>query len=113
MSLEEGREESIKTLGRRENFRDNYWQKRDPIILDRLHWRAQSFRHLVHLLPGQTILEIGCGKGLFTQQLYDVTRNENPITAVTFLENSPALFENSAPLEFLCLSSLTGQLKGR
>ena len=113
MSLEEGREESIKTLGRRENFRDNYWQKRDPIISDRLHWRAQSFRHLVHLLPGQTILEIGCGKGLFTQQLYVVTRNENPITAVTFLENSPALLEDSAPVEYLSLSSLPGQLKGR
>ncbi len=32
-------------------------------------WRAQTFRHMVHLLPGQTILELGCGEGIFTRQL--------------------------------------------
>jgi dolichol-phosphate mannosyltransferase len=47
-------------------------------------WRAQSLRHSMHLLPGQTILEIGAGAGYFTQQLYAVTRGENPITAITF-----------------------------
>jgi len=47
-------------------------------------WRAQSLRHSMHLLPGQTILEIGAGAGYFTRQLYAVTRGENPITAITF-----------------------------
>jgi dolichol-phosphate mannosyltransferase len=76
--------QAIKILGIREQYRDRYWLKRDPIYRDRLLWRAQTFRHMVHLLPGQTILELGCGRGLFTQQLVRVSREENPITAVTF-----------------------------
>lgn len=76
--------QAIELLGIREQYRDHYWLKRDPIYNDRLLWRAQSFRHLVHLLPGQTILELGCGRGLFTRQLAQVSRGENPITAVTF-----------------------------
>ncbi len=47
-------------------------------------WRAQTFRHLVHLLPGQTILELGSGRGCFTRQLARVTRGENRITALSF-----------------------------
>ena len=72
------------SLERRERFRDEYWRKRDPILKDRLLWRAQTFRHTVHLLPGQTILELGCGQLQFTQALLQVSRGENPITAVTF-----------------------------
>jgi dolichol-phosphate mannosyltransferase len=68
----------------REQTRDKYLKRRDPIATDRLRWRAQSFRHMVHLLPGQSILEIGCGRGLFTRQLVQITRDRNPITAVTF-----------------------------
>jgi cyclopropane fatty-acyl-phospholipid synthase-like methyltransferase len=74
----------IKTLGIREQYRDQYWQKRDPICEDRLLWRAQTFRHMVHLLPNQSILELGSGQGLFTRQLLRVSRGENPITLVTF-----------------------------
>jgi hypothetical protein len=74
----------LTTLGIRERYRDNYWMKRDPIYTDRLSWRAHTFRHLVHLLPGQTILELGAGKGFFTQQLHLVSRGENPITSVSF-----------------------------
>ena len=72
-------------LAARERYREAYIQDRDPIAADRMLWRAQAFRHLVHLLPGQTILELGCGRGLFTRQLVGVSRGENPITAVTFL----------------------------
>jgi dolichol-phosphate mannosyltransferase len=71
-------------LALRERYRDDYWQKKDPIIIDRLLWRAQTFRHIVHLLPGETILELGCGKCWFTRALQTVTRGENPITAVRF-----------------------------
>ena len=45
-----------KILGLREKYRDQYWQERDPILKERLSWRAQTFRHMVHLVPGQTIL---------------------------------------------------------
>src|ERR1700741_4720344 len=74
----------ISTLAIRERYRDEYWQKHDPIVHDRLLWRAQTFRHTVHLLPGQTILELGCGELRLTEALLRVSRGENPITAVTF-----------------------------
>ncbi|MEO6202562.1 MAG: hypothetical protein ABIP82_04995, partial [Nitrospirales bacterium] len=82
----------LQTLALREKTRDEYLARRDPIAADRLHWRAQSFRHIVHLLPGQSILEIGCGQGLFTRKLIQVTHGRNPITAVTFdsFEEKPA-----------------------
>ena len=76
----------VKTLAERERLRDSYRRHRDPIADDRLLWRAQSIRQLVHLLPGQTILELASGDGAFTRHLVAVTRGENPITAVTFQE---------------------------
>ena len=72
------------TLGEREAYRERYQRERDPICADRLLWRAQTFRHLVHLLPGQSVLELGCGHGAFTRQLVRVSRGQNPITAVAF-----------------------------
>jgi len=74
----------IERLRSRESFRERYWERNDPIVDDRLLWRAQTFRHLVHLLPGQRVLELGCGRGRFTRQLVRVSRGANPIVAVTF-----------------------------
>ena len=79
----------ISTLALRERYRDTYWRKHDPIADDRLLWRAQTFRHTVHLLPGQTILELGCGELRLTRALLRVSRGENPITAVTFQNSAP------------------------
>ena len=42
--------QAIKTLGIREEYRDRYWLKRDPIYEDRLLWRAQTFRHMSQIL---------------------------------------------------------------
>jgi SAM-dependent methyltransferase len=81
--------ELIETLIRRERFRDEYRKRRDPIADDRLMWRSQIFRHLTHLLPGQSILELGCGDGAFTRQLARISRGENPITVVSFQDNVP------------------------
>ena len=105
--------QSTKILGIREQYRDRYWKRRDPILNDRLLWRAQSFRHMVHLLPKQTILELGCGQGLFTRQLSRVSRGENPISAVTF--NSDNLRPEDLPssVEFLHASSIPELLDGR
>jgi len=102
----------VQALAGREKYRDWYLLHKDPIPQDRLLWRAQSFRHLVHLLPGQTILELGAGRGFFTEQLRKITRGENPITAVTFqVTDSPP---GNAPLdEPLRLSDLPGELEGR
>lgn len=100
-------------LGIREQYRDRYWNKRDPICDDRLLWRAQSFRHIVHLLPGQSILELGCGSGRFTRRLVKVSRHENPITAVTFDPDNyhPAHLPES--VEFLNAALTPNALSGR
>jgi cyclopropane fatty-acyl-phospholipid synthase-like methyltransferase len=48
----------------------------DPLgaTLAPMLWRAQTF----HVLPGQSILEIGCGDGAFTRQLAKATRASAP-----------------------------------
>lgn len=101
----------VETLAARETYRDRYLRERDPIAEDRMLWRAQAFRHLVHLLPGQSVLELGCGEGRFTRQLLRVSRGENPITAVSFGSAPvPAL---PAGVEVLRAASLPGPLEGR
>ena len=107
------RTETIETLGMREKYRDQYWQRRDPIYRDRLLWRAHSFRHMVHLLPSQTILELGAGQGFFTQQLHYVSRGKNPITAVTFTPNQEPPADLPTSVEYCGVSSLPGELTGR
>jgi dolichol-phosphate mannosyltransferase len=101
------------TLALRERVREAYWQRRDPIIDDRMLWRAQTFRHIMHLLPGQNILEIGCGGGVFTRKLVKVTRGECPLTAITFDPNASRPSEFSSDVEFLACSSLEKALDGR
>ncbi|GAB3584230.1 glycosyltransferase [Hymenobacter daeguensis] len=86
----------VRELAIREHTRDDYWLRKDPIADERLLWRAQTFRHLVHLLPGQSVLELGSGTGLFTHKLRQATRGENPITAITFAEG-PAGNETADP----------------
>ena len=103
----------ISTLAIREQYRDEYWRKRDPIADDRLLWRAQTFRHTVHLLPGHTILELGCGELRLTRALLRVSRGENPITAVTFQNSLPTASELDGRVEVLRMSELPGQLAKR
>ena len=106
-----GREFS--SLAAREQYRDDYWIRRDPIYRDRLFWRAQSFRHMVHLLPGQTILELGAGRGLFTVALDRVVRGKNPITAVTLGTDRSVVGELPTSVERIEVTSLPGELAGR
>ena len=100
-------------LAVREQYRDDYWRKHDPIAEDRLLWRAQTFRHMVHLLPGQTILELGCGQGFFTRALLRASREENPITAVTFQRDARTASDVEAKIELLEISDIPGSLSGR
>ena len=101
----------VATLALRERLRDAYRRRRDPIADDRLLWRAQSLRQLVHLLPGQTILELGSGDGRFTRQLRALTRGENPITSVTFRGTTPGRAPRAR--EPLVARDLPGPLAGR
>lgn len=103
----------VATLATRERFRDQYWRNRDPIADDRLLWRAQTFRHTVHLLPGETILELGCGELRFTRALLRVSRGENPITAVTFQELAQSPPDINSTIEFVKASDLPRRLSGR
>jgi len=103
----------IATLRTRERYRDRYWLTRDPILDNRLRWRANTFRHMVHLLPGQTILELGAGRGLFTRHLGEVSRGRNPITSVTF-DSAPETEQDlPAGVERLSADSLPGPLVAR
>jgi SAM-dependent methyltransferase len=103
----------IEVLALRERYRDAYLGRHDPIAEDRMLWRAQTFRHLVHLLPGQTILELGCGQGWFTRKLVTVTRGENPITAVTFTSWAERPSGLPPAVQFLETPALPGELKGK
>src|SRR5436309_7688936 len=96
-----------------ERYREWYLKNRDPISEDRMLWRAQTFRHLVHLLPGQTILELGCGTGVFTRRLASVSRGENPITAVTFADGTSRPAELPTDIEFLHASSISESLRDK
>jgi len=111
------RDKLIETLALREAYRDAYRANRDPIADERLLWRAQTFRHLVHLTPGQTILEIGCGDLRFTRRLAEVSRGENPITAATFAADAdsaaPAYPPVGGAVEAVALDAFPGELAGR
>jgi hypothetical protein len=73
----------IATLSLRERHRDGYRRTRDPICEDRLLWRAQTFRHAVHLMPGQSKLACGDGK---LKIVYDLLK---PGGQVLFYEINP------------------------
>lgn len=88
----------LATLAMRERYRDAYWAARDPILDDRLRWRAQTFRHLVHLAPGERILELGSGGGRFTAQLSIVSRGENPITSIQLATTPDATDESESAI---------------
>ncbi len=64
--------------------REAYWLRYPHTSPLRLHWRAVAVRHCFHVLPHQTILELGAGTGLWTEHLTRVLRGENPITAAVF-----------------------------
>jgi dolichol-phosphate mannosyltransferase len=106
-------ESMISTLSMREQARSAYSKHYDPIFDDRMLWHAQSFRHITHVLPRHTILELGCGGGVFTSKLVDTTRNECPITAVTFDLNASKPAHLPKNVEFVALSTIPGQLKDR
>ena len=64
--------------------REAYWLRYPATSPVKLRWRALTFRHSFHVLPGETILELGAGSGLWTEHLAHVLRDENPITGVVF-----------------------------
>jgi dolichol-phosphate mannosyltransferase len=82
------RHPAINALARRESHTANYRARSDPISTERLLWQAHTFRHLVHLLPGETILEIGSSDGAFAKALLNMTRGRNALMTVTAAEQA-------------------------
>lgn len=93
----------VTDIGARERELERYWERRDPINALRQWWRAQVARQSFHILPGESILELGCGKGRLTSALLRATRGECHVTAVTFGMGSPAdpSGEEDAPARLL------------
>ena len=102
----------IEQLSARERFRDTYRAQRDPVASERLLWRAQTVRHLMHVMPGQSILEIGAGNGDFARTLHHVTRGENPIVAATFAADR-SVSATTLGVETVARNTLPGELAGR
>jgi dolichol-phosphate mannosyltransferase len=67
-----------------EGTRESYWLRYPSTSPVKLRWRALTVRHCFHVLPGESILELGAGSGLWTEHLVAVLRGENPITAAVF-----------------------------
>jgi SAM-dependent methyltransferase len=75
--------------------REAYWRRYPVTSPHKLRWRALTVRHSFHILPGESVLELGAGSGIWTKHLSEVTRGENPITAAVFndrfVEAPPAI----------------------
>ena len=105
----------INSVAERERVSDSYWSHKDKLVEMRVWWRACTARHMLHLLPGETILELACGAGTLTGALEGVSRGECPITATTFnLNNDLAWLRDSLPTtEGVKLTGFPGELEGR
>lgn len=79
-----------------EQGREAYWTRYPGTSPTKLRWRALTVRHAFHVLPGETILELGAGSGLWTEHLVDVLRGENELTAAVFDERFAAQIASRA-----------------
>src|SRR5262249_50890196 len=91
-----------------ERSRESYWLKHPSTSQLKLQWRAVTVRHCFHVLPGESILEIGAGSGLWTTHLAQVLRGESPITAAVFApEFAKAGSQRNLPnTRFVCVTDL-------
>ncbi|MES1261990.1 MAG: methyltransferase domain-containing protein, partial [Acidobacteriota bacterium] len=77
-------------LAEMERNRERYWIRYPSTSPFKLRSRAIAVRHCFHVLPGETILELGAGGGLWTEHLTKVLRGENPIVAAVFSDEFAA-----------------------
>ncbi|HEY2646193.1 MAG TPA: glycosyltransferase, partial [Candidatus Acidoferrales bacterium] len=73
--------------------REQRWMRGGQAAELKLHWRASAIQHMLHLVPGESILELGAGSGLLTKQLDRILHGENAVTSVIF---SPDLLSKAA-----------------
>jgi 2-polyprenyl-3-methyl-5-hydroxy-6-metoxy-1,4-benzoquinol methylase len=79
--------ELLENLSEIERSREAYWQRYPATSPTRLRWRANAARHAMHIAPGESVLELGAGSGVWTEHLAAVLRHENLITAAVFNED--------------------------
>ena len=79
---------SVETnLREMERSREAYWLRYPTTSPMKLRWRAITVRHGFHVLPGESLVELGAGSGLWTEHLTAVLRGENSIMAAVFNED--------------------------
>jgi SAM-dependent methyltransferase len=95
-----------------ERSREAYWLRYPTTSPVKLRWRALTVRHCFHVLPGEAILEIGAGSGLWTEHLAAVFRGENPITAAVFNDDffQSASQKQLPNIKFVRVAALTADL---
>lgn len=86
-----------------EAAREDRWRRDSAGTNIRLRWRGLAVRHCLQIVPGERILELGAGSGLFTTHLVSLFKAENPITAAVlnrdlFDEFHRALLPNTQPI---------------
>jgi SAM-dependent methyltransferase len=100
-----------RNLSEMEMSREAYWLRYPGTSPFKLRRRALTVRHCLHVLPGERILELGAGSGLWTEHLSRVLRGQNPITAAVFNEEFLAPPPRRLPdVEFVHVTDLTRDL---
>ena len=74
----------LENLREIERSREAYWRRYPATTPTRLRWRANAARHALHIAPGERVLELGAGSGIWTDYLTAALRSESPITAAVF-----------------------------
>jgi dolichol-phosphate mannosyltransferase len=75
-----------------EERREERWSRNSKAVQLKLQWRVFAIQHTLHLVPGETVLELGAGSGMLTQELHRAFQGHNPLTSVVF---SRRLFEQA------------------
>jgi SAM-dependent methyltransferase len=73
--------------------REQRWKCNGKAAEVKLHWRAAAIQHMLHIVPGETILELSAGSGMLTEQLDSLLHGENSLTSIVF---SQELFAQAA-----------------
>jgi hypothetical protein len=97
-------------LKQMERTREAYWLRYPGTSPVKLRWRALAVRHSFHVLPGERILELGAGTGLWAEHLTSVLKGRNPITAAVFDEAFLQTAKKLPNVEFIHVTDLRNDL---
>lgn len=102
----------VTNLTAMERTREAYWRSYPRTSPIKLRWRALTVRHCFHVLPTESILELGAGTGLWTEYLTQALKGENPITAAVFNEDfaRSARSKQLANVQVTCVQDLLQDL---